>query len=385
MRHSFLDHGGDSLSYLTVQMHLSDRLGHVPDGWEARPLEALLALPAPAIPPTAEATTPVPVLRKVRMDRVSGDLLARVAALLAVISLHSTDWSTGGGAYLLLLLAGFSLVRFQGAALLRGEVRQAAQTMLLQIAACYLMLIAAMDLLWKPVPMPWFLFVGNFDAAEVYKGLYPYWFVSTYVQCILLLTLPFLIPAVRAAVSARPLTAALAALAAVTLTMDAAGVTEIAVAARHQHPLAALQLALIGAAFAFATTRSARLAVGAAFVALWALHWSDGPVSVAVILLTGGLVTVLRLSVPLPRALARSIMALGQVALFAYLVHPAVISVVSRLPVDLSDPLRFAFVLSLSLTLAEIGRRAYGWTAPRVFALADQVSLPRAPARGPAE
>lgn len=385
LRRSFLDHGGDSLAYLTVQMHLSDRFGEIPDGWETRPLKALLAQPTPAKNTLAEIALSAPAPQRLRMERVSGDLLARVAALLAVIALHATDWSTGGGAYLLLLLAGFSLVRFQGAALLRGEVRQASQTMLLQIATCYLILIAAMDLLWKPVPTSWFLFAGNLDPVGVYKGLYPYWFVSTYVQCILLLALPFLIPAVRAAVAARPLTAGLAALAATTLAMDVAGVTEIAVATRHHHPLAALQLALIGAVFAFATTPPARLAACAVFVALWALHWSDGPVSVAAILLAGGLATALRLSVPLPRVLTRSVMALGQVALFAYLAHPAVISLVSRLPVEFSDPLRFAFVLSLSLTLAGVGRRSYGPVTRRILAVVPRLPASRTPTQEPAE
>jgi len=48
---SFVEHGGDSLGYLEVQIALADRLGEVPAGWEMMPLSALEKVPpmAPSI------------------------------------------------------------------------------------------------------------------------------------------------------------------------------------------------------------------------------------------------------------------------------------------------------------------------------------------------
>ena len=171
---NFLDLGGDSLSYLEVQLHLSSRLGQVPVGWERLPLRDLLALDVPI---SAEITVPMGTLQD-----VSADLLARVAAIFAVIALHSTAWPTGGGSYLLLILAGYSLARFQSGVLFDGRVLHTYRSMLLPLMVCYYILIGAIALFWSPIDPEFFLLFENFVSKVEPHGLTPYWYVSTYVS-----------------------------------------------------------------------------------------------------------------------------------------------------------------------------------------------------------
>jgi hypothetical protein len=107
---SFVEHGGDSLSYLEVELFFSDRGTDLPESWELRPLRELVELDRPG--------------RKTGFtwQSVPADLIGRVVALVMVIALHSTSWSTGGGAYLLLILSGYSIARFQSEPLFAGAV-----------------------------------------------------------------------------------------------------------------------------------------------------------------------------------------------------------------------------------------------------------------------
>ncbi|MBC7737201.1 MAG: AMP-binding protein [Candidatus Saccharibacteria bacterium] len=358
---SFLDLGGDSLSYLEVQLHLSSRLGLAPAGWERLPLRELLALDVPI---SAKNTVPMGTLQE-----VSADLLARVAAIFAVIALHSTTWATGGGSYLLLILAGYSLARFQSSLLFDGRVLQTCRSMLLPIMVCYYILIGAIALFRPPIDPGFFLLVENFVPRVEPRGLTPYWYVSTYVQIILIATLPFAVPGLRRTIAAHPLVAGCVALVGSVVVMHLAGLVDIAYTQRHHHPVPALQLLLMGWCAFFASSLAQRAVVSLLILGLWWGAWGDAPTGIALFALTGAGAVVWGLRVPLFRGVTRGLMRIGSLTLFLYLLHvPVMVLVLPRMS-DQPEALQLAVVIALTLIASALSKLAYDRTAARLQGL----------------
>jgi acyl-CoA synthetase (AMP-forming)/AMP-acid ligase II len=342
MERSFLDLGGDSLAYLEVQMHLLAKLGAVPADWEQMPLGVVVALkPAAGAVPGASSG----------LQTVRADLLARVVSILAVIALHATAWPTGGGSYLLLILVGYSLARFQSAVLFEGNVLRTWRSMLVPILVCYYLLIGLTALVWHPVGLGWFVLLGNFETEISLKGLVPYWFVSAYVQIILAFTLPFLIRPLRQSVARQPLAFGLLVLGLLSLTLLFSGVASIAPQYRQHHPLAALGLLVLGWCIFFAQGSRQRLLMTCVTLAVWWFCWRPIETSVSLLMLTGAAAVIWGVSISLPSLLARALMKVGSLTLFIYIVHAPMISIVLHFGLH-SDVGNFLVVTALSLIAA---------------------------------
>ncbi|WP_415182560.1 AMP-binding protein [Phaeovulum sp.] len=354
---SFVDLGGDSLAYLDLQLHLLTKLGVAPPDWETLPLRTLLAQEKPVRPASAGG--------RFSVQRVRADLLARVIAILSVVALHSTPWSTGGGSYLLLMMVGYSLARFQSHTLFEGNVLRTWRSMLVPILACYYLLISLISLLWHPVSVPWFVLLGNFEQVISLKGLVPYWFVSTYTQIVLLFTLPFLLPSCRHQVVRYPFAIGLFILACVVLAIRFSPVADIAPPIRHRHPLAAIELLLLGWCIFFTRDRAQKALMTLVTLLVWWISWRDAPHSVNYMIVCGALAIIWRLSIDIPTPLARGLMHIGSVTLFLYIVHVPVISLVTSLGLR-SDALRFCVVTALSVLAAGAFKALYDWTDGRL-------------------
>ena len=350
---SFLEMGGDSLAYLEVQMHLLEVLGRVPDGWETLTLREILTLEGAR--PQGGAGAPA------AFQAVHADLLARVAAIVAVIALHSTAWPTGGGAYLLLILAGYSLAKFQSARLFEGSVVRTWRSMLVPILACYYLLIVLAALMREPVGLEWFLLLGNFQSEISFKGLIPYWFVSAYVQIIVLFTLPFLLPAIRRIGARHPFGTGLAALAIVLLAGLMAGIDDIPPQLRHRHPLAALELLTIGWCVFFAKDAGRKALMTAVAGGVWWFIWRDVSPNSTVFILTGTIAVLWNFRLHIPSVVARWLMWVGSLTLFLYVAHVPVISMVWPLAPH-SDLLRFGLVMLASICGAAVLKWLYDRT-----------------------
>lgn len=349
---NFIELGGDSLAYLEMQMHLLGALGKVPTDWEYMPLRALLAR---KIPETSALAVDKPSLQPVRAD-----LLARVTAILAVISLHSTNWPTGGGSYLLLIIVGYSLARFQSHVLFEGNVLRTWRSMLVPILACYYFLIIIIYFIWYPVETPWFLLLGNFEERVILKGLVPYWFVSAYTQGIIIFSLPFFLPPVRRKIAEHPLVFGILTLACAALVMHLSAVIDIQLQSRQRHPFGAIGLLLLGWCIFFARSRSQKALMMLIIVIFWTSIWRDAPQSISVMVICGTLGILSGFVIKLPAPLAHILMQVGSLALFLYLVHPAAISAVSHLELK-SEVIRFSVVMVISLFSAIAFKALYDW------------------------
>lgn len=367
MGKSFLQHGGDSLAYLEVQLWLSKRLGQAPEGWERWPLRELHKLDQTPHDASNAAT---------KWQPLSADLLARVTATSAVVALHSTEWKVGGGAIFLLVLVGYSLARFQREALLSGQVLKVLRAMGSQLVGLYYIFVGLAALRFSPFDSDWFLLTENFAEQPAPDFLLPYWFVSTYVQVLLLAVLPFAWKPVRKLAQRAPLALGLATLAATGLLIELTEVGALSHSVRHRHPMVAFQLLAAGWCIfvagastptqysdapeaLYAARRQAvvnphkalqQLVVACAVVLVWLQNYGLVEWSIAAFLLGGSLSTLSGLRLRVPQWLARLLFAFGSLSLHVYLAHVPALYFIS----EYIEPgaLSFAATLGLSVVLA---------------------------------
>jgi hypothetical protein len=360
---SFVELGGSSLTYLEVQLLLQRRIGSVPESWEHMPLGDLFALEK------ASGS------RASGWQRVPADLVARVVAILAVIALHSTTWKTGGGSILLLVLVGYSLARFQSEVLFSGQVGKTLWAMLSRIVAVYYVCITVAAVKFRPFDASWFFLVANLPHEVRPPHIGPYWFVSTYVQIILLASLPFLIAPLRARVKRAPFEAGLGALLLVGLLIALTPLRDLYYNVRHHHPIIAFQLLIVGWCMFFAKSPRQKLLATLAIMLVWVQNFGLVEANIAALLLGGSLATLWGLYVPLPAFLARALFVFGSLSMFVYITHVAVLYGLGRW-MDASL-LRFVVLVALSLVLAVILKKASDFALQRLASW-------RAPALEPA-
>jgi len=98
---SFVDLGGNSLSYVTMSVRLERALGRLPADWQRLPLRELEALPKPArrSRPWWGAT-------------LETSVALRAVAILLIVGSHAGLFELWGGAHLLLGIAGYNFGRF---------------------------------------------------------------------------------------------------------------------------------------------------------------------------------------------------------------------------------------------------------------------------------
>jgi acyl-coenzyme A synthetase/AMP-(fatty) acid ligase/peptidoglycan/LPS O-acetylase OafA/YrhL len=184
---SFAGMGGDSLSYVQVSIALEDALGNLPERWETLTIAELEALVAQR--PAAEQSW---------LARIDSEILLRALALIAVIVNHASDYPVGGGSDLLMLLAGYSLARFQSGRLFAGQGFRVIRDYFIRIMIPYLAILLLYAIFRKPVPVWNFLFVGNYLPTQG-GFLTPFWFLDALFQLYLLSMCFCLLPNIRAA------------------------------------------------------------------------------------------------------------------------------------------------------------------------------------------
>ncbi|GIJ27084.1 AMP-dependent synthetase [Micromonospora qiuiae] len=94
---SFVELGGDSLSYVEMSVRLEQELGHLPANWHTLPIAALRAPRRPGG----------------RRRSLETSVALRTAAIVLIVGSHIPLFTLTGGAHLLLAVAGFNFARFQ--------------------------------------------------------------------------------------------------------------------------------------------------------------------------------------------------------------------------------------------------------------------------------
>jgi peptidoglycan/LPS O-acetylase OafA/YrhL len=144
-----------------------------------------------------------------RTASVPSDVLLRLLAISTIFLGHGapahTLWLRGGSA-ILFCLAGYSLCRFQRDQLLAGRVLPAISGTLQRIILPYLLLTTVLLFATGKSPHPsWWTLSSVFFVDTWDRGiLFSYWFIESLFHCMLIVSLPFLIPGYRRWAQARP-------------------------------------------------------------------------------------------------------------------------------------------------------------------------------------
>ncbi|EHR50060.1 acyl-CoA synthetase (AMP-forming)/AMP-acid ligase II [Saccharomonospora marina XMU15] len=353
---TFVNLGGDSLSYVRMATELEKVLGTVPEGWPNLTVREL------------ERLRP----RRRRFPAVETNVVLRALAILLVVGTHVGFFGIMGGAHLLLVLAGWTFARFGLAdgepavagRVLRGAARVAVPSMLwLWVRAFTEPDVGAANI----------ALLSNYVPGPVARG---YWFIEVLVQALLVFGLLFAVPAVRAAERRHPFRFPLAVLAvALALNLGLAGVGQPFDHAMSLH--GALWFFVLGWLALRADTPRRKAAVALLGLLLVSGYFGD-PVRDGIVV--GGLVLLLTVpTIALPTPFARLLTVIAGASLSIYLTHYAVYpGLLAHLP----TPVVFAASIAVGVVAwlaVEFAVRLAGERAARRASAVQRATCPTTP------
>ncbi|MFV3289035.1 amino acid adenylation domain-containing protein [Pseudomonas sp. NY11955] len=316
-RLSFVELGGDSLSFVQASRVLEELIGHLPERWETLPVCQLAELSAP----------PKGVWRVMEMP-----VFVRMLAIILIVVGHLSEfdhWLIVGETSVLFLVSGISLARFQLKAI---EERGDARTLFKSLAAIVvptLLYTALIQLVFDRLHWQSLLLVSNwFPASEV--SLFNYWYIEVLVQMIVIIGLVLSIRRVRQVVVADPFRCLIvAACALVALDVLINQFVFDASALLHRVPQHFLAVMVLGMAVHHADTTARKWVASAVAVlvvgeldlmAVAGVGWQAFTRYVD-IALPAMLALIWFRSVPVPALVARAGAVIASSTLFIYLTH----------------------------------------------------------------
>ena len=336
---TFVDLGGDSLSYVELSLHLEQRLGPLPADWPLRPIRTL----AVADPPPRR-----------RLARVDTTIVLRAAAILAIVGTHTHVVHVLGGAHILLGVAGYNFARFAATAPTVREIWRRVRGTIARIIVPTFLWVAAVGLVAGTYSPANLVMANWLFGSGTWSSTWRLWFLEALVWTITAFAALLSVPAVRRQYRRTPfaLVAGLAAVAALA-RLDIFDLTSPP--GRGTAP-AVLWLVAIGWAAQVATRRGQRLLLSAVIVATLP-GFMDDPIREGTIA-AGLLLVVWVRTVPIPRLLIPAMSVMASASLYIYLTHFEVYRSTDQPLVNLG--------LSLGLGLAAWALAT--WLTPRITA-----------------
>ncbi len=351
---SFTSLGGDSLSYLQMQMALEERFGQAPAGWEAMPLAQLEALSAPS--GFRPGWSPVGI-----------DVLLRIVAISFVVVQHATTYRLYGGVWILIALMGFSAARFQMQLIAEGQALRLGMRMLYPILPLYYLLLFTYELLRDDAPMTSYLLFA--DYAPINGSLLTvYWFISFFAKVVAILMLFAAVPLARNQLVRHPWTTPAVA-SVVLLSLQAVLLAQGDYVTDHRSAwpwlhytthgfIECLPFFLAGWMMQQMKGRGQVAATAGLAVVMLGLFSQFGTGMTTIVLLGAGLALMaINPKVTLPTRAARLLQNLASVTLFVYLLHQIVIT--PFFSVDLPQWVEAGSALVLAFALAFVAKRAF--------------------------
>lgn len=199
---SFVEIGADSLNYIQALLRLEPIIPDLPTDWQDMSVAELGRM--------VRATSDSRGARWTGLFRpvqAEFPVLLRAIAILAIVALHLKVGSLGGGGtFILFMLMGYSIFRFQLPRVLSDESIKGflnpLVTVVIATVLVSLLLWAAKAMQGEPFSLAGLFFVTNFldfskDGAAS-GGIIWLWFIACYVQIMLLCAVFLALPAVRA-------------------------------------------------------------------------------------------------------------------------------------------------------------------------------------------
>ena len=177
---TFVDLGGDSLSYVEMSVQLEQVLGHLPPGWHTTRIRDLAHLVRPK--------------RRFSLHTLETSVAMRAAAIIMIVGSHIGVLNLRGGAHALLAVAGYNFARFQ---LTSADRRARIRSQLASIARVVVPSVAFIAVLFavtsKYTVANVFL-VNNVFGPDSWATTWQFWFVEVLVQLLVLMMALLAIP-----------------------------------------------------------------------------------------------------------------------------------------------------------------------------------------------
>lgn len=188
--------GGDSLHYIQFSLAYEARFGQLPDGWEK--------LTVTQLQDHAEGSGSS-IWR--RLETVT---IARAFFMICIVALHTQAFvysSNWGAAYFLVMLAGYSVARFQLPEIIRSGSTRTLWGTIRYVAVPTILMGVFLELVTRKFELPSLVLVSNYVDPNTIRG-YTFYFVELYIQILVLAALLFSFAPVRRAFQAYPMRSA---------------------------------------------------------------------------------------------------------------------------------------------------------------------------------
>ncbi|HEX5994011.1 MAG TPA: AMP-binding protein [Jiangellales bacterium] len=182
---SFVDLGGDSLSYVETSIRLEQLLGTLPPNWHVTSIADLAATYLATNDPGADAAGP---RRRHRMHMVDTSVLLRAVAIVFVVGTHIQLFGIPGGAHMLLGVAGYNFARFQLTDAVRGERVRSVTRSLGRIVVASVTWIALVMLLTDQYTLANIFLVNNVVGTVEDRYTWHFWYIEDLVYVIVAIT-----------------------------------------------------------------------------------------------------------------------------------------------------------------------------------------------------
>ena len=312
-RDSFFALGGDSLSYVAASMDIERVLGRLPAGWERMSINELAEM-------------------KVQQERsargtVETGIVLRALAILFIVLQHN-DLFLGGGAVILMLVAGRNFSRFHLENIAGGRILPMCSSVITNILIPYWLILIGWNLtryLYRgehAASLSKFLLAGNY-FYQVDWWPFPTWFVQVLIHAIAVVSVPLLFVSIRRMVKERLQLYLLLLLAAALgyRFLDGALLMELfPTRFADQRTAWELWIFLFGMCIYYLDSDRQRLYCSLALPVCTLLFW-HGFWSRTVALCLGGLLLIWKDDLQVPRMLMSSIKILGSASLYIYMTH----------------------------------------------------------------
>ena len=314
---SFVDLGGNSLSYVAMSVRLERALGQLPAEWQQRPLRELETLATPR-------------RRRWRLwnATLETSVALRAVAIILIVGSHAELFELWGGAHLLLGIAGYNFGRFCLTPVPRTKRVRHLRNTIGWIALPSVLWVGVALLLTDDYTWTNLLLANKFFGPHDSMTAGRLWFVEVLVWTLVALALLFWLPAMDRVERQRPFAVAVVfAIAGLALRYDVLGLD---MGRDAWFTMLAFWFFAIGWAASKATTIAQRALLTAVLAV--ALHgYFDS--TLRALLVFGGLALVIWLpTIRCPAALVGAGGVLAEASLYTYLVHYQVYALVPGHP-----------------------------------------------------
>jgi amino acid adenylation domain-containing protein len=334
---SFIDLGGDSLSYIQTTILLEPILGNLPPSWEKLTIRELAAHRRVA---TGSLT------------RVETSVLIRALSIVSIVSTHLQIYEFMGSAVVLFVVSGMSLGRYLIPAVLHAERAHPVLRMVIKIYVPTVIYTTMLDVVFFKFKWQSLFLVQNYAGSFFADRGFHFWFIEVLLQCQLGLAALLSVGRVRAVVRSYPFASPFVAcwLSAVMYwAMPQVWNTR----PLYDHvPHMNIGFLILGWAIVQADTSVRKIAVSAAAMVLFSLaSWHEHTPYWLPVVATFFLLHIPRISVP--RRLGTVVRALAGSSFFIYLTDLQTNSLLKHFPVNVPVGVRLGVALAVGYLVSK--------------------------------